>query len=82
MGRLIRLDQYVKDAIEECPLAAKDDNLLIGLVYERYLGEAKASIYSFRWCKKNFKKARVPDPESVIKAKERVVRLYIKHKKK
>ena len=81
MGRLIRIDQYVKDAVEECPRAARDDNMLIGLVYERYLGEKKADVYGIRYCRENCEALKLPSPEAIIKARERVTKLYAKHKK-
>ena len=77
MGRLIKLEQYVKDAIEECPQAKKDDIMLIGLVYERYLGEKKAEIYGLRWCMENYEKIKLPPPESVTAVKKRVIEKYI-----
>ena len=72
MGRLIKLYQYVKDAIEECPRAAEDDDMLIGLVYERYLGESKADVYGFRYCKENCEHLKLPSPSAVLDAREKI----------
>jgi len=78
VSRMIRLAQYIKDAIEEYPRAAEDENMLIGLVYERYLGEKKADIYGFKYCKENHDALKLPSPEHIISAREQVIKLYIK----
>lgn len=64
MGRL-KIEQYVKDAVEECPKALDDDTLLVGLVYEKYLGEEKAEFYGLRYCMENFNTVKLPAPAAV-----------------
>lgn len=60
-----KIDEYITELIRECPRAAEDDVYLVGLVYERYLGEEKSELYGMKWCMENFAKVKLPAPVAV-----------------
>lgn len=65
-----KIDEYILDSIKEYPKAFEDDIFLVGLVYERYLGEEKAELYGLRYCMNNYAKMRLPAPPAVILRKK------------
>lgn len=64
-GRMRKIDEYIIDSINECPRANEDDTFLVGLVYEKYLGEEKSELYGLRYCMTNYSKVKLPTPAAV-----------------
>jgi hypothetical protein len=67
------LSELVEELIEKEPKSQNDENFLLGLVYEKYLGE-NAEIYTLNYCEVHFRSLGLPSRKLVKKARSIVLR--------
>ncbi len=66
------LEKCVKGIIARTPRAREDGMMLVGLVYERVLGERKAGKIGIKYCTDHCTKMGLPTPSEVMVACRRV----------
>lgn len=73
-GRMSKLDKAILKAVHAYPKTITDDLFLAGLIYEEYLGEARASIYGMKYCLKYYAKHKLPSLENIVLERERLIK--------